>query len=242
MKQVLWVICLFRSDTISTYDQREKRLRWIAPCCYRRVAILKVRGRNMEPETEIIPLKTPRQMYVENVKLSDKLKTKGKSPEELDERARAYCEERVEMLIQQAEEERSGHPRQPKEPLIRLRVSKDCRKQGKCVIFTTRLTGYVAVEFFWFWLRQLAAGRSWIVLFAGAVKVNALAQGALRRFTQWPNTQPSNWEMNTLPLSYRQCGAEYRNMAVVILLPSRKQSVKFERQRRVCLTRQILPW
>ena len=40
-----------------------------------------------------------------------------------------------------------------------------------------------------------------IVLLAGAVEVNSPAQGTLRRFTQWPNTQPSSWKAHTLPLS-----------------------------------------
>jgi len=43
------------------------------------------------------------------------------------------------------------------------------------------------------------------MLFVGAVAVNALAQGTLRRITHWPsltsNTQPSNWEADTPPLS-----------------------------------------
>jgi len=43
-----------------------------------------------------------------------------------------------------------------------------------------------------------------IVLLARGVEVNALAQGALPQTTQWLwiDTQPSNWEADTLPLSY----------------------------------------
>lgn len=87
---------------------------------FRHIAVLKIRGREMKPE--IIPLQTPRQMYVETIRLSDRIPTKGASEEDLEEKARAFCEERVEQLLMRAEDEHSGHPKQPVKPLIRLRV------------------------------------------------------------------------------------------------------------------------
>jgi len=45
---------------------------------------------------------------------------------------------------------------------------------------------------------------AWIVLLTGAVEVNALVQGALRRFTQWPWIEHPTFQLTgvTLPLSY----------------------------------------
>jgi len=49
--------------------------------------------------------------------------------------------------------------------------------------------------------RQVEA---WIVLLAGAIEVNALAQGALRQFTQWLWIEYPTFQLeaDTLPLSY----------------------------------------
>ena len=87
---------------------------------YRHVAVLKIDGRRME--TDIIRLRTVRQMYVENINLAESVRIKSSSREELERAARDYCNERVELLLMRAEDERSGHPKQPIKPLIRLRV------------------------------------------------------------------------------------------------------------------------
>ncbi|CAK8692910.1 unnamed protein product [Clavelina lepadiformis] len=84
------------------------------------VAVLTIDGRKME--TDIIRLRTVRQMYVENVNLAESIRIKSPSREELERAARDYCNERVELLLMRAEDERSGHPKQPIKPLIRLRV------------------------------------------------------------------------------------------------------------------------
>jgi len=51
----------------------------------------------------------------------------------------------------------------------------------------------------------------------GAVEVNILAQGALHWFTQWPesNTQYSNWETDTRPLSCRRSYLKQNHQAII---------------------------
>jgi len=59
----------------------------------------------------------------------------------------------------------------------------------------------------WCWWRQLAAGRSLKVASYRADEVNALAQGALRQFTQWSWVESrTHWTFHVRdiqPLSYR---------------------------------------
>ncbi|XP_078483413.1 double-strand break repair protein MRE11 [Ciona intestinalis] len=87
----------------------------------KKVAVVKIRGREMK--TDIIPLKTVRQLYVENITLADGVHPPmGSSPEAIEALSQAYCEETVERLLLRAQSEKSGHPRQPRKPLIRLRV------------------------------------------------------------------------------------------------------------------------
>jgi len=57
-----------------------------------------------------------------------------------------------------------------------------------------------------------AAGPS--LLLAGVVEVNALAQGGLRRFAQWPEIEPFISEAATLPLSY--CRPNFRLNVLLI--------------------------
>ena len=80
-----------------------------------------MRGRDMK--TEFIPLQTVRQMYVETISLGEHFNTKNYPL--YDQRlsaVKSFLEERVEELISKAASERSGHPKQPEKPLIRLRV------------------------------------------------------------------------------------------------------------------------
>lgn len=68
-----------------------------------------------------IKLQTVRQFYLETVSLNahfEKIKKKNATVLDVEE----FCSDRIEAMIQRAEEEHSGDPRQPKEPLIRLRV------------------------------------------------------------------------------------------------------------------------
>lgn len=66
---------------------------------------------------EKIPLETVRQFMMDNIVLSE---TNLKEHEE--EKLYSYLTERVEQLIDRAEGAHSGHPDQPKLPLIRIKV------------------------------------------------------------------------------------------------------------------------
>lgn len=73
-------------------------------------------------KVEPVPLQTVRLMYVEDIILS-KISTIPSPLDPLVEKAiQDFCKERIETLIRRAEDEHSGNPKQPKEPLIRLRV------------------------------------------------------------------------------------------------------------------------
>ena len=75
-------------------------------------------------KVDVIPLQTVRQMYVETIVLEDELDAR-KYPL-LDQRlsvVKSFLEQKVEDLLSRADSERSGNEKQPKKPLIRLRVS-----------------------------------------------------------------------------------------------------------------------
>jgi len=92
-----------------------------AECVPKKVAIVRVRGREME--TEVIPLKTVRQFYFETVQLSNKFNANTHPIEEKRREAvMTYLKEKVEGVLSRSVGERSGHPKQPHKPLIRLRV------------------------------------------------------------------------------------------------------------------------
>lgn len=67
-----------------------------------------------------IPLRTVRQFYIEDIDL-DSISINMGDPE-VSERVIDYCKEKVDGLLEKAERELSGHPKQPRKPLIRLRV------------------------------------------------------------------------------------------------------------------------
>jgi len=93
-----------------------------AEAVQKKVAILKIRGREMK--VDVIPLQTVRQMYVETVVLEDELDAR-KYPL-LDQRlsvVKSFLEQKVEDLLSRADSERSGNEKQPKKPLIRLRIN-----------------------------------------------------------------------------------------------------------------------
>nr|XP_039254214.1 double-strand break repair protein MRE11-like [Styela clava] len=74
----------------------------------------------MKPE--YIPLRSVRNMYVEDIVLKDVSCISDPTKPMVEEEIQAYCEERVESILIKAEDDLSGHPKQPKLPLIRLRV------------------------------------------------------------------------------------------------------------------------
>lgn len=90
------------------------------PSTFRQVVLLEICGRDLKHE--YIELKTVRQMYVEDIALKGVACIPAPSAPTIEEDIQSYCKERVEILLERAESERSGHPKQPKEPLIRLRV------------------------------------------------------------------------------------------------------------------------
>ncbi|GIY60226.1 double-strand break repair protein MRE11 [Caerostris extrusa] len=67
-----------------------------------------------------IPLQTVRQFYCKDVDL-DETSLNLNEPDSCD-KVITYCNELVDQLLERAEEEHTGHPKQPKQPLIRLRV------------------------------------------------------------------------------------------------------------------------
>lgn len=71
---------------------------------------------------EPILLQTVRQMYVEDIILSTCSGLPEPNHPDIEDFIKDYCEEKVQMVLDKAEDARSGHPKQPTIPLIRLRV------------------------------------------------------------------------------------------------------------------------
>ena len=103
------------ADIAGSYGKYAKRINFI----FRHVAVLKLVGREMKIEK--IPLLSVRQMYVETIVLSEVVK-KLPSVEATEKAVQKYCKKRVEALLKEASQNRSGHRDQPVKPLIRLRV------------------------------------------------------------------------------------------------------------------------
>lgn len=84
------------------------------------VGLLRVCGRKMQLQK--IPLQTTRRLYLQDVCLSDLTHLFSANAPNAPQRAQAYCQEKVEEMLEEAERERLGNPQIPEKPLIRLRV------------------------------------------------------------------------------------------------------------------------
>eukprot|EP00057_Strongylocentrotus_purpuratus_P023252 XP_011677726.1 PREDICTED: double-strand break repair protein MRE11A [Strongylocentrotus purpuratus] len=82
------------------------------------VGLLQVRGKAMKCTK--LKLETVRPFYIEDIALQDT--TLNPDDVKLAEKTSAFCTEKVEALIQRAEDEHTGNRKQPTLPLIRLRV------------------------------------------------------------------------------------------------------------------------
>ncbi|XP_071806352.1 double-strand break repair protein MRE11-like isoform X2 [Asterias amurensis] len=82
------------------------------------VCLLQIRAKAMKCTK--IRLETVRPFYMRDITLMDT--DMNPNHASATEHVEAFCAEKVEALISQAEDEMSGHPKQPKLPLIRLRV------------------------------------------------------------------------------------------------------------------------
>ncbi|XP_053507566.1 double-strand break repair protein MRE11 isoform X2 [Ictalurus furcatus] len=81
------------------------------------IGLLRVKGRKMSMQK--IPLHTVRQFFIQDVTLSDFF-----SPEmpNVTQKMQAFCMQKVEEMLEEAERERLGNPLTPDKPLVRLRV------------------------------------------------------------------------------------------------------------------------
>ncbi|XP_041919436.1 double-strand break repair protein MRE11 isoform X3 [Alosa sapidissima] len=84
------------------------------------VGLLRVRGRKMQIQK--IPLQTTRRLYLQDVCLGDLTHLFSATTPNATQRAQAFCQEKVEEMLEEAERERLGNPQMPEKPLIRLRV------------------------------------------------------------------------------------------------------------------------
>ncbi|XP_051882523.1 LOW QUALITY PROTEIN: double-strand break repair protein MRE11 [Pristis pectinata] len=84
------------------------------------IGLLRIKGKKMNMQK--IPLKTIRQFFIEDVVLADHPDIFNPDHPKVTQKIEAFCKEKVEELLDVAERERIGNPRQPEKPLIRLRV------------------------------------------------------------------------------------------------------------------------
>ncbi|XP_057255814.1 double-strand break repair protein MRE11 isoform X2 [Pezoporus wallicus] len=84
------------------------------------IGLLHVRGKKMKMQK--IALETVRTFYMEDIVLADHPDLFNPDNPKVTQAIQAFCMEKVEMMLDNAERERLGNPRQPGKPLIRLRV------------------------------------------------------------------------------------------------------------------------
>ncbi|XP_056127049.1 double-strand break repair protein MRE11 [Rhinichthys klamathensis goyatoka] len=84
------------------------------------IGLLRVKGKKMNLQK--IPLQTVRQFFIQDVTLSDHPDLFSPEQPNVMLKVMAYCQEKVEEMLEEAERERLGNPLTPEKPLIRLRV------------------------------------------------------------------------------------------------------------------------
>ncbi|XP_068936155.1 double-strand break repair protein MRE11 isoform X2 [Petaurus breviceps papuanus] len=84
------------------------------------VGLLRIKGRKMNMQK--IPLRTVRQFFIEDIVLADHPNIFNPNSLKVTQAIQNFCLEKVEEMLENAERERLGNPRQPEKPLIRLRV------------------------------------------------------------------------------------------------------------------------
>lgn len=82
------------------------------------VGLLEICGEDMRMTK--IPLETVRQFYMEDIILCET--SLDLSDNNISNKVMQYCAAKIDELLERAAEEHTGHNKQPKQPLIRLRV------------------------------------------------------------------------------------------------------------------------
>ncbi|MCI4390479.1 hypothetical protein PGIGA_G00123110 [Pangasianodon gigas] len=84
------------------------------------IGLLRVKGRKMNLQK--IPLHTVRQFFIQDVILLDHSDLFSPEMPNVTQKVQAFCQQKVEEMLEEAERERLGNPLTPDKPLIRLRV------------------------------------------------------------------------------------------------------------------------
>ncbi|XP_056613563.1 double-strand break repair protein MRE11 [Triplophysa dalaica] len=84
------------------------------------IGLLRVKGKKMNLQK--IPLQTVRQFFIQDVTLSDHPDLFSPEQPNVTLKVQAFCQEKIEEMLEEAERERLGNPLTPEKPLIRLRV------------------------------------------------------------------------------------------------------------------------
>ncbi|XP_009078578.1 PREDICTED: double-strand break repair protein MRE11A, partial [Acanthisitta chloris] len=84
------------------------------------IGLLHVKGKKMKMQK--IALETVRTFHIEDIVLADHPDLFNPDNPNVTQAIQAFCMEKIELMLDNAERERLGNPRQPEKPLIRLRV------------------------------------------------------------------------------------------------------------------------
>uniref|UniRef100_A0A671N2B0 Double-strand break repair protein n=1 Tax=Sinocyclocheilus anshuiensis TaxID=1608454 RepID=A0A671N2B0_9TELE len=84
------------------------------------IGLLKVKGKKMNLQK--IPLQTIRQFFIQDVTLSEHPDLFSPEQPNVMLKVMAFCQEKVEEMLEEAERQRLGNSLTPEKPLIRLRV------------------------------------------------------------------------------------------------------------------------
>ncbi|KAM9390299.1 double-strand break repair protein MRE11 [Phaethornis superciliosus] len=84
------------------------------------IGLLHVKGKKMKMQK--IALETVRTFHMEDVVLADHPDLFNPDNPKVTQAIQAFCMEKVELMLDNADRERLGNPRRPEKPLVRLRV------------------------------------------------------------------------------------------------------------------------
>ncbi|KAJ7995330.1 hypothetical protein DPEC_G00243430 [Dallia pectoralis] len=84
------------------------------------IGLLRINGRKMNLQK--IPLNTVRQFFIQDLVLAEHPDLFTPDMPKVNQKVEAFCQEKVEAMLEEAERERMGCPLTPEKPLIRLRV------------------------------------------------------------------------------------------------------------------------
>uniref|UniRef100_A0A671M3H4 MRE11 homolog A, double strand break repair nuclease n=1 Tax=Sinocyclocheilus anshuiensis TaxID=1608454 RepID=A0A671M3H4_9TELE len=110
----------FRKEMSLVTECKLGSLRGEQDYTFMHIGLLRVKGKKINLQK--IPLQTVRQFFIQDVTLSEHPDLFRPEQPNVMLKVMAFCQEKVEEMLEEAERQRLGNPLTPEKPLIRLRV------------------------------------------------------------------------------------------------------------------------